>query len=299
MRRVIRKSWRILKPYAFILPTLIPLLVFVYYPLVHSFQISFIDWNMVSPHPKWVGLANYKNLLTSGEFWTAVKNTAVYSLILLIGLFAAPFIAAFGVTQIRSRAASFFKGALFLPTVLSLSVSAIVFLWSLNPVIGIINQLLGMIGIPGVNWLSDPNWAKWAVSLSVMWKTFGYNFLVLMASLLAVPEELKEAARVQGLRSSFGLMRKIIIPLSTGTLIYVFVTSIVVGIQYVFVPVQMLTNGGPNQATSNLVFLIYQYGFQFFKSGLASATAILTFFTFLLLIIVQAFYLERRAYYEN
>lgn len=299
MRMVLRKSWRRVKPYAYILPTLIPLLVFVYYPLFHSFQISFVEWNMVSPHPKWVGLANYKNLLTSGEFWTAVKNTAVYSLILLIGLFAAPFIAAFGVTQIKNRTASFFKGALFAPTVLSLSVSAIVFLWLLNPVIGIINQLLGMIGIPGVNWLSDANWAKWAVSLSVIWKTFGYNFIVLLASLLAVPQELKEAARVQGLRSSFGLMRKIIIPLSTGTLIYVFVTSIVVGIQYVFVPVQMLTNGGPNQATSNLVFLVYQYGFQFFKSGLASATAIVTFFAFLLLIIVQALYMDRRAYYEN
>jgi sn-glycerol 3-phosphate transport system permease protein len=122
---------------------------------------------------------------------------------------------------------------------------------------------------------------------------------VLLACVLAIQQELKESARVQGLRSSLGFMRKTVIPLSTGTLIYVFVTSIVVGNQSVFVPVQVLTNGGPNQTTGNLEFLVYQYGFQFFKSGLASATSIMTFLAFFVLIIVQAKFMDRRAYYEN
>lgn len=299
MKIFLKKSWRIVKPYVYILPALLPLLVFVYYPLFQSLQISFLDWNMVSPNPKWVGLANYTNLLTSEEFWNAFKNTIVYSLILLIGVFVTPFIAAYAVSQLNSRSASFYKAAIFLPSVLSLAVSAIVFLWLLNPVIGVINQLLAAVGIPGVNWLSDPNWAKLSVSLSVIWKTFGYNFIVLLACLLAVPQELKEAARVQGLRSSLGLMRNILIPLSTGTLIYVFVTSIVGGNQSIFVPVQMLTNGGPNQATGNLEFLVYQYGFQFFKSGLASATSIMTFIALSVFIIVQFKFMDRRAYYEN
>ncbi|MCZ8510900.1 sugar ABC transporter permease [Paenibacillus filicis] len=294
-----KSVWRKVRPYVYILPALLPLLVFVYYPLYRSLQISFLQWNMVSPNPKWVGLSNYTNLLTSDEFWIAVKNTGFYALILLIGLFAAPFLVAFAVTRANSKWASFYKGAIFTPTVLSLSVSSIVFLWLLNPVIGVINHTLAAVGISGVNWLSDPFWAKWAVSLSVTWKEFGYNFIVLLAGLLAIPQEMSESARVQGLRSNFGLLRKIIIPMASGTLIYVFVTAIVVGIQDVFVPVEMLTNGGPNQSTSNLVFLVYQYGFQFFKSGLASATAIITFIAFLLLIIVQALVMDRRAYYEN
>ncbi len=294
-----KRLWRTLMPYVYILPALLPLLIFVYYPLLQSVHISLLEWNMVSPHPKWVGLANYTDLLTSDEFWTAFQNTGIYALILLIGLFAAPFLVAYAVTQVKEGQGAFYKGAIFTPTVVSLSVSSIVFLWLFNPVIGVLNHLLGTIGIAPINWLSDPAWAKWAVGLSVIWKAFGYNFIILLAGLLAVPQEMSESARVQGLKSSFGMLRKIIIPLTSGTLIYVFVTAIVVGIQYVFVPVEMLTNGGPNQATTNLVFLVYQYGFQFFRSGLASATAIITFAIFLLLIIVQALVMDRRAYYEN
>lgn len=294
-----KKLWRTVRPYVYVLPALLPLLVFVYYPLYRSVQISLLEWNMVSPNPKWVGLDNYSNLLTSTEFWFALKNTGFYAVILLLGLFAVPFLVAFAVSRVQTKWASFYKGAIFTPTVLSLSVSATVFLWLLNPVIGVINHMLGAVGIPEVNWLSDPFWAKWAVSMSVIWKAFGYNFIVLLAGLLAVPQEMSESARMQGLRSTFGLMYKIIIPLTSGTLIYVFVTAIVVGIQYVFVPIEMLTNGGPNQSTSNLVFLVYQYGFQFFKSGLSAATAVITFILFLLLIIVQVLFLDRRAYYEN
>ncbi|WP_019121400.1 carbohydrate ABC transporter permease [Brevibacillus massiliensis] len=293
------RMWRQVRPYAYILPALLPLLVFVYYPLVQSVQISFLEWNMVSPNPKWVGLANYRDLLASDEFWLSVKNTGFYAVFFLVTLFAAPFLAAFGVTRVNSRWSAFYKSALFAPTVLSLAVASILFLWLLNPVIGVVNHLLSLAGLPGVNWLSDPFWSKWAVSMAASWKLFGYNFIVLLAGLLAIPQELSESARVQGLRSSWGLMGRIVIPLMSGTLIYVFVTAIVVGIQSVFVPVEMLTGGGPNQATTNLVFLVYQYGFQFFKSGLASATAIVTFLAFLLLIVVQALVMDRRAYYEN
>jgi sn-glycerol 3-phosphate transport system permease protein len=246
-----------------------------------------------------VGLDNYRNLLTSDEFWGAARHTVGYSCLLVLFLFASPFLVAFAITRVGTKWGNFYRSAIFAPTVLSLAVSSIVFLWLLNPVIGVINKVLQLFGIPAVNWLSDPTWAIWAVTVSASWKTFGYNFIVLLAGLLAVPQEMLESARLQGLRSSVGLIRKIIIPLTAGTLIYVFITAIVVGLQYVFVPVEMLTNGGPNQTTSNLIFLVYQYAFQFFKGGLASAAAVITFLGFLLLIIIQAFVLDRRAHYEN
>lgn len=294
-----KRFWKRVQPYVYIAPALLPLLIFVYYPLARSLQISFLEWNMVSPNPRWVGLDNYKELLSSGEFWIAFWNTAKYALLLLLFLFAAPFAVAFAVTRVGPGWRDFYKSAIFAPTVLSLAVSSVVFLWLLNPIIGVVNSVLTAVGLPAVNWLSDPSWAIWSVSAVVAWKTFGYNFIILLAGLLAVPRELVESSRVEGLRGNWGLLRKIMIPLTGGTLSYVFVTTIVLGIQYVFVPVEMLTNGGPNQATSNLVFLVYQYAFQFFQSGLASAAAILTFLVFLLLIALQAFVFERRIYYEN
>lgn len=291
--------WHKIKPYVYVAPALIPLLVFVYYSLIRSLLISFLDWNMVSLHPKWVGLANYQELLTSHEFWNASWNTIKYTFILQGFLFVIPVIVAFAITRVKPKWQNFYKSAIFAPSVLSLAVSSIIFLWLFNPIIGVINHLLSVFALPTINWLSDPYWSTWAISMIVTWKTFGYNFIILLAGFLAVSQELIESARVEGLRSSWGLLGRIMIPLASGTLLYVFINTIVMGVQYVFVPVEMLTNGGPNQATSNLVFLGYQYAFQFFKSGLASATAVLTFVAFLPLIILLAYVFERKIYYEN
>lgn len=288
-----------IKPYVYIAPAVIPLLVFVYYPLLHSLTISFFNWNMVSPNKQWVGWDNYKTLVSSDEFWTAVQNTGLYIVLLLALLLVAPFFVAFAVTRVRGKWQAFYKGAIFTPTVVSLAVASIAFLWLFNPLIGIVNELLEWIGLPKVNWLTDPEWALGSVAIITAWKTFGYHFIVLLAGLLAVPQDVIEMSRVEGLKRASGLLRNIYVPLSGGTLLYVFVITVVFGIQHALVPIQMLTNGGPNQASSHIVFLVYQYAFQFFQSGLASAVAVVTFLLFLLLILLQAFVIDRRIYYEN
>lgn len=288
-----------LKPYLYVAPAVIPVAIFVYYPLVKSLEISFLNWNMVSPNREWVGLGNYTTLLTSGEFWQSVLNTGIYTVLLLLLLLVAPFLVAYAVTQVRGKLQSFYKSAIFVPTVLSLAVSAIVFLWMLNPISGTVNHFLGLVGIPPVQWLTDPNWAIVSIVIITSWKTFGYHFILLLSGVLSVPQDVVEAARVDGVDSNFGLIRRIYIPLASGTLLFVFVITIVFGIQWSFVPIQMLTNGGPDQATTHLVYTVYQYAFQFFKSGMSSAAAVLTFIVFSGLIIFQAFVMERRIHYEN
>lgn len=293
-------GWKRLKPYVYIAPALLPLLLFVFFPLFKSVQISFLEWNMVSPNPKWVGLDNYRELLLdSREFRVATWNTVKYALWLMLFLVCFPFLTAFAVTRVSERAQAFYKSALFVPTVLSLAVAALIFLWLYNPIVGVLNGVLTALGFSPVNWLNDPDWALFSMVLIVAWKTFGYHFIILLAAMLAVPGEIIESTRVEGLRSQWGLLRRIILPLTSGTLLFVFMMAIVNGIQYAFVPVQMLTNGGPDQQTNHLVFLTYQYGFQFFRSGLASATAVLTFLFFFMLVLIQALFLERRVHYEN
>ncbi|GIP36664.1 carbohydrate ABC transporter permease [Paenibacillus sp. J2TS4] len=291
--------FRKIKPYLYLAPAVIPIAVFVYYPLVKSMEISFLSWNMVSPNRKWVGFDNYKYLLTNSEFWKSVWNTGVYTFLLLLLLLVAPFLVAFAVTRVHGKLQAFYKSAIFVPTVLSLAVSSIVFLWLLNPISGSVNHLIGVVGLPSINWLSDPKWALISIVVITSWKTFGYHFILLLSGILAVPQDVVEAARIDGVRSSMGLIRRIYIPLSSGTLLFVFVITVVFGIQWSFVPIQMLTNGGPDQATTHLVYTVYQFAFQFFKSGLASAVSVLTFLVFSGLIIFQAFVMERRVHYEN
>ncbi|SHE14277.1 sn-glycerol-3-phosphate transport system permease protein ugpA [Chlamydia abortus] len=288
-----------LKPYLYLAPAVIPIAVFVYYPLVKSVEISFLSWNMVSPNHKWVGLDNYVHLLTSAEFWKSVWNTGMYIVLLLLLLLVAPFFVAYAVTRVRGKMQSFLKSAIFVPTVLSLAVASIVFLWLFNPISGSVNHLIGLIGLPSVNWLSDPGWALISIVIITSWKTFGYHFILLLSGILSVPQDIVEAARIDGVSSSMGLIRKIYIPLSGGTIMFVFVITVVLGIQWSFVPIQMLTNGGPDQATTHLVYTVYQYAFQFFRSGLASAVSVLTFIAFSGLIIFQALVMERRVHYEN
>lgn len=288
-----------LKPYLYVAPVIIPTAIFVYYPLVKSLEISFYSWNMVSPNKRWVGMENYEYLIKGDEFWNSVLNTGIYTVLLLLFLLVAPFFLAYAITQIRNRWQNFYKSALFVPTVLSLAVSAIVFLWILNPISGSLNRMLNILGIPSINWLSDPDWALFAIVLITAWKSFGFHFILLLSGILSVPQDLVEAARIDGISRSLGLIRRIYVPLSGGTILFVFVMTVVFGIQWSFVPIQMLTNGGPDQTTTHLVFSVYQYAFQFFRSGLASAAAVLTFIVFLGLIAFQAFVMERRVYYEN
>lgn len=282
----------------FVFPGLLFLAVFTWWPLVETVSLSFWQWNMVSPVKKWLGFANYLNLTSNREFWLALRHTFEY-VALLLGLnVILPYICAFGVVRAIRRGQDFYKTTIFLPSMLSLSVASLIFLWIFNPLAGPVGEVMRRIGLDTIDWLRSPSWVVVALAVITAWKCFGYNFIVLLSGLMAVPRELVEAARLDGMTNR-QLFLRLMLPLSSSTALYVGVVTVVMGLQYVFVPIHMLTNGGPDQGSTNLVFYIYQIAFQFFQTGRAAACAVLTMIIFTVLVFLQGRVAERKVYYEN
>lgn len=292
-------KWRqALTAAAFLLPAALLLAVFVYWPMITTVRLSFFQWNMISPTPLWVGGDNYREVLRSRELAVAALNTVWYVLLLLVANLVLPYGCAYVLAHVVRRGQNFYKCAIFLPSVLSLAVASVIFLWIFNPITGPVNAALRWLGMMPPSWFKAHGWVIVALAVITAWKCFGYNFILLLAGIANVPAELIEAARLDG-ASKWTIFRRIVLPLTAPTALYVLSLTVVMGAQYVFVPIQMLTGGGPDQGSTNLIFLIYQYGFQFFTIGKAGAVALITLLLFAGFIVLQGRVLERGVHYEN
>jgi sn-glycerol 3-phosphate transport system permease protein len=154
------------------------------------------------------------------------------------------------------------------------------------------------MGLDSPSWFKDPSFVIMAISLIIGWKVFGYNLIVLFAAMVAVPKDLIEAAKLEN-ASSWHIFRHIIVPITSPTALYVFVITIVFGLQYVLVPLNMLTQGGPDQSSTNLVYIVYQYGFVFFQTGKAAAFAVLTMLVYAGFLVIKSKLLNKLVHYEN
>ena len=172
------------------------------------------------------------------------------------------------------------------------------FLWIYNPLAGPINIILSQFDIASPRWFKENYLVVFAICTIIGWKVFGYNLIVMLAAMVAVPKEMIEAAKLEN-ASNWVIFKKIILPMTSSTAIYVFTITVVFGLQYVLVPVNMLTQGGPDQGSSNLVYIIYQYAFTFFKAGTSAAYAVITMVCYLIFLFVKNKYLEKKVYYEN
>lgn len=282
----------------YLLPAAILFIVFYYWPLVQNLYLSFFSWNMVSPTLKYVGLENFASVLQSSELLKILLNTCVFLLIMLVLNFILPYFYAYILGHLVHRWTSFYRSALFLPTTLSLAVASILFLWIYNPLAGPLSIILGWADLDSPRWFKENYLVIFAICTIIGWKVFGYNLIIMLAAMVAVPREMIEAAKLEN-ASNWVIFKKIILPMTSSTAIYVFTITIVFGLQYVLVPVNMLTQGGPNQGSSNLVYIIYQYAFVFFQTGKAAAYAVLTMVCYALFLYVKNKYLEKKVYYEN
>ncbi len=282
----------------YLLPTAILFIVFYYWPLVQNLYLSFFSWNMVSPTLKYVGLENFASVLQSSELLKILLNTCVFLLIMLVLNFILPYFYAYILGHLVHHWTSFYRSALFLPATLSLAVASILFLWIYNPLAGPLSIILGWADLDSPRWFKENYLVIFAICTIIGWKVFGYNLIIMLAAMVAVPREMIEAAKLEN-ASNWVIFKKIILPMTSSTAIYVFTITIVFGLQYVLVPVNMLTQGGPNQGSSNLVYIIYQYAFVFFQTGKAAAYAVLTMVCYALFLYVKNKYLEKKVYYEN
>ena len=262
--------------YLFLIPSLAVFAVFMFYPLLYTFYLSFFEWNMVKSVKKFVGLNNYIAVFRDPNTFKILGNTLAYILVLLVLNFVLPYILSFILSAVIRHGKSFYKAVFFLPSVISLVVGSILYTWILNPISGPVAVLC----------------------IITTWKTFGYNFINILAGVSGVSQEVIEAARLDQV-PMWKIFLDIIVPMSSATGIYVFITTIVQGLQYVFTPIKVITQGGPNYASSNLIYASYHEAFTLYRTGTSSAISILTMLLFIVLLLLEFKFVERGVYYEN
>lgn len=284
--------------FLFLLPSIFFFVVFSYWPLLQNLYLSFFSWNMVSPNMTFVGIENYTAVLGSEELIKILANTVVFVAIMLVLNFVLPYLFSFVLGHLIERGKGFYRSTLFMPATLSLAVVSILFLWIYNPLAGPLSIVLSWFDLESPRWFKE-NWLViFAICTIIGWKVFGYNLIVMLAAMLAVPKEMIEAAKLEN-ASNWQIFKQIIVPMTSSTAIYVFTITVVFGLQYVLVPVNMLTQGGPDQGSSNLVYIIYQYAFVFFQTGKSAAFAIITMICYIAFLLFRTKYLEKKVYYEN
>lgn len=282
----------------FIMPALSVFLLFMFYPLAYTLYLSFFRWNMVSPQMKFAALDNYIRLLTSAVTMQVIENTLLYIVILVLLNFLLPYGLSFVNTFLMKRGKNIYKTLLFSSSLIALVVGAILFQWIFNPVSGPVAAVADMAGVTLPAWSKTPGLVIVIISLVAVYKAFGYNFLILLSGMNNVPEELIEAARLEK-ASNRNIFTRIVMPLTSSTAVYILIMTIVQGLQYVFTPIKVLTQGGPNDASSNIIYQGYDYAFTFYETGMSAALAIVTMIIFLLLLYLEFRYVEKGVYYEN
>jgi ABC-type sugar transport system permease subunit len=272
--RVAGAGWRRLSAYVYLVPTLAALAVWNYYPLIFLVNLSFHRLDATAPAPRWIGLDNYRELFAAPLFRRVLANTAIYTGLcvpLSIGLGLALALA----LNRRLRGARMLRTLFYTPVVLPTVAAATVALWIFNTNYGLANYLLGLAGLGPVAWLTDSDMALWTIIAIGVWKSFGYFMLVYLAALQALPQTVLEAARLDGARP-WDRFWSISWPLLRPTTWFAVVVALILSFQ-AFDFVNIMTQGGPSNATNLLVFYIYQNGFQYFRLGFAAAIAVAMF----------------------
>ena len=287
-----------IRPWLFILPAAVVFAVFMFYPLIYTIYLSFFDWNMIKPVKEFVGLQNYLDIFTDPNIGKIFGNTLIYIVLLLIFDFIAPYIFSFILSFVIKMGKNFYRSVIFLPSVVSLVVGTMLFVWILNPISGPAAKLVGLLGLSAPVWSTTQGLVIVVISIMTSWKIFGYNFIVALSGMGGVPLEVIEAARMDDI-PLHRIFLNIVVPMSSSTGIYVLILSIVQGMQQVFTPINMVTQGGPDYGSTNLIYNVYNEAFGFYKTGTASAYAILMLVLFGLLLFLEFKYVEKGVYYEN
>ncbi|GAB3924055.1 sugar ABC transporter permease [Kribbella albertanoniae] len=284
-----------LTAWLFILPSLIGFLSFTAGPVIAAGVISLLDWNLFSA-PTWAGLRNFARLGPDPTFWSALGNTAYFTLVSVPLTILVSLALALLLNQGLKRVAVF-RSLLLLPYATITVAVAFVWIWLYIPHDGLVNAVLGWFGISGPQWLISDTWAMPALIAMSVWKSFGFGMVVFLAGLQAIPQQLYEAARVDG-TSTWQSFRNITLPMLSPALFFVIVTSIIGSFQ-VFDQALIMTNGGPGTRTTTLVMYIYRTGFENYDQGYAAAQS-LVLFGFIVLITAAQFTMQRKlVHYDN
>lgn len=271
--------------FLFVLPALILLAVFTYYPVVELFRISLTDWNLLKPTYSYVGFKNWAWLFVgSGAkyLWNSLKVTFLYSLGELFATIVGGMLFALLFNRM-TRGFSAMRAIIFVPKYVAMSSCAVVFLWILNTDYGVLNYLLGLIGISPIDWLNQKSTALLSVLMTTCWRVFGYGMMIYLSAMIGISPQYYEAASLDGATKREQFF-KITLPLLSPTTLFLVVTTFLSSMK-VFQSVDILTSGGPARSTEVFVYLIYRYAMVDFRMDRAATSAVM-FFVILLVVTV-------------
>jgi len=273
----------------FLAPALILIGVFFFLPVAAALVLSVTDFDLYGianpANTRFIGLQNYIRLLHTPDFWSALKNTFYFAFVGGPLTIAVALGAALLLSSKLVRFKGFFRTVYFTPFVTTLVAVAIVWRYLYHTRYGLFNYGLAHLGIGPIDWLGDPHWAMPAIILMAVWKGFGYNMLIFIAGLQAIPDELYDAAEIDG-AGPFRRFFSITLPMLAPTLVFVAVITMI-GYFQLFAEPYVMTQGGPLRSTTSVVLLMYEEGFRWWRMGYAAAIAFVLFVVILLATLVQ------------
>ncbi|MDR6670341.1 sugar ABC transporter permease [Rhizobium sp. 1399] len=286
-------------PWLYLAPALILLMVWTYIPLAETFRLSFYQWNMLPTSPqRFVGLTNYQRLLALPEMRNALWNTLYYT----IGLFPMsviiPLFVAIWTQDLGGRARTIYRSLIFVPMIIAPVVAAILWRWLLNEDQGLITLALEGLGLGRIGFLTDPLYALPTLTWITGWKLIGFSTLLFSAANAGINPSYIEAARIDG-ASRWRIIRDIRLPLLSPTILLLSMMTVLFGAQWSFAYINVLTNGGPLKSTTNIFYLLWEYGFQTLSAGWSSAAGMIAFAGFAVLAALCMWLTKRFAFYDN
>lgn len=268
----------------FVLPALIPLIVFWIYPICRSIWISFTDWDYMTPTYHFVFLKNYISLFKDSRFYEALLNTLVFT----IGTLVPTIVIGLGLAVLLQKpfiGSGIVKFILFSPWITPTVAISIVWTWIYQPNDGLANMVLSLFGMPGLKWISSSQTAMLSVIIVTVWKSMGYAMIFYLSALEKVPDELYEASALDG-AGKWRQFKAVTLPCISPTTFFLMIITMINSLQ-AYDQIQILTQGGPSGSTRTLLYMYYQLGFEEYKMGQAASVAVIMIVITVLLSLIQ------------
>jgi multiple sugar transport system permease protein len=292
-------------PYIFILPMIVGLFTFRIGPILYSFILSFTNYNPLAA-VRWIGLANYQEMIASSLFWKITRNTIVFAIIYTPLSVVVSLLVAFLVDE-KLKGVIFFRSVYFLPMVMTVTAIACIWAWLLNPFCGLVNYLLeAILGIEGPMWLGDPRWALFTLVLIEVGRNMGFGMIIFLAGLQEIPIAVMDAAAIDG-ASRICRFFKITLPLLSPTTFFVIIISTIRSFQ-IFDLVYVITSptqgqsgqpGGPMDSTNVLVLSVFQNAFRNYRMGYAAGLAYILFLVVAVVTLLNFIYQKKWVFYQR
>ena len=283
------------RPYLMIMPAIVIFLIFSIYPIFYMGYLSFNQWDLISPVKDFVGMGNFIDLFKDETFLKVITNSVIYMIVtvgatMILGTLLALFL------YKNTRINRMLQSVAFAPYIVSMVSVAFIWKWIMDSDYGLLNFLLSFIGIDSINWLHDEKTALLSLCIIAIWKGMGYNAIVILSALKAVPKYIYEAAELDE-GKPIKVFFKITLPMISPSLFFLTIMNVISSFK-VFEPIALITEGGPLNSTNTLVYYIYEYGFKLNKIGYASAAGVTLFVIIGVLTIIYFKMLSKKVHYR-